>query len=42
MFLYGVTNKLYPIMALNGLAWICLVLIMGGHFRNKKNNQILN
>ena len=42
MFLYGVTNKLYPIMALNGLAWICLVLIMGGHFRNKKNNPILN
>tara|TARA_B100000029_G_C17408885_1_gene899946 strand:- start:448 stop:723 length:276 start_codon:yes stop_codon:yes gene_type:complete len=42
MFLYGLTNKLYPIMALNGYSWICLVLIMGGHFRNERNKQILN
>ena len=42
MFLYGLTNNLIPIAVLNGFAWICIVLIMGGHFRNQKNNQILN
>ena len=30
MFLYGLTNKLYPIMALNGFAWLCIVSIMAG------------
>lgn len=41
MFLYGLTNKLYPIMALNAFAWICIVLIMGGHYRNQKNNELI-
>jgi len=36
MFLYGLTNKLYPIVALNAFAWLCVVLIIGGHYRNKQ------
>jgi len=36
MFLYGLTNKLYPIAVLNGFAWICIVSIMAGHYRNQR------
>ena len=35
MFLYGLINKLYPIMALNGFTWLCLVLIIIGHWGAK-------
>ena len=35
MFLYGLTNELYPIMTLNAFAWICIVFIIAGQHRNK-------
>jgi len=38
MFIYGLINKLYPIMILNAFAWFCIVLILIGYHHNKKNN----
>lgn len=36
MFLYGLTNNLYPILYLNAFAWLCIVSIGGGYYRNKQ------
>ena len=35
MFLYGLTNNLYPILILNAFAWVCIITIIGGFYRNK-------
>jgi uncharacterized protein with PQ loop repeat len=37
MFTYGLLKKLYPIMCLNAFAWICILFIICGMYKNKNN-----
>jgi uncharacterized protein with PQ loop repeat len=38
MFTYGVLKTLYPIIVLNAFSWICVVFIIIGMLKNKKEN----
>lgn len=38
MFVYGVLKLLYPIIVLNGFAWLCIVFIIYGINKNNLKN----